>query len=86
MAEDTEVLDVMSNRGASGEPLTVAVGRGGSAVTGVGLQLTDGSLVTGTFGDGHFIPWWPGDDGVEALSVTTNAGTQTDSVDPSFDR
>jgi len=86
VAEGSAVLDMMSNRGASGEPFTVAVGRSGSAVTGVGLQRTDGSLVTGTVGDGHFIAWWPGGDGVEALSVTTNAGTQTDSVDPGFDR
>jgi hypothetical protein len=86
VAEGSAVLDMMSNRGASGDPFTVAVGRSGSAVTGVGLQRTDGSVVTGTVGDGHFIAWWPGDDGVEALSVTTNTGTQTDPVDPRFDR
>jgi hypothetical protein len=83
---DSAVLDKMSNRGASGDPFTVAVGRIGSAVTRVGLQRTDGSVVTGTVGDGHFIAWWPGDDGVDALSVTTNTGSQTEPVDPRFDR
>ncbi|MBV8162074.1 MAG: hypothetical protein JO265_14220 [Acidimicrobiia bacterium] len=85
-AEGSAVLDMMSNRGASGDPFTLAVGRSGSAVTGVGLQRTDGSVVTGTVGDGHFIAWWPGDDGVEALSVTTDTGARTDPVDPRFDR
>lgn len=86
VAETSAVLDVMSNRGADGDPYTVAVGRAGSAVTGVGLRRTDGSVVTATVGDGHFIAWWPGDDGVGALSVTTSGGTHTDPVDPRFDR
>jgi hypothetical protein len=84
VADNSATLDYMSIRGASGDGYTVAVGRSGSAVSGVGLQRIDGSVVAATVGDGHFIAWWPEDEGVSALSVTTTSGTQNYPVDPRF--
>jgi hypothetical protein len=77
-----DYLRVRSDSSADG--YTLAVGRVGTGVTGVGLQRVDGSVVTATIGDGHFIAWWPNGEGVSALTVTTSAGTQSDPVDPSF--
>ena len=85
VADNSATLDYMRIRGdASGDGYTLAVGRSGSAVSAVGLQRIDGSVVAATVGDGHFIAWWPEDEGVSALSVTTTSGTQNYPVDPSF--
>ncbi len=84
VTENSATLDYMSIRGASGVFFTVAVGRTGSAVSGVGLQRIDGSAVAATVGDGHFIAWWPEGGGVSALAVTTSSGTQSYPVDPRF--
>jgi len=73
-------------RGAAGDTYTIAVGRAGSAVTGVGLQRVDGSVVTATLSNGRFIAWWPESNGVEALSVTTKNGTEDYPVDQHFAR
>ena len=85
-ASDAATLDNLLTRPASGEDYTVAIGRLGGAVTGVALQRTDGSVVTGTVENGDYIAWWPGDQGVTALAVTTSSGTQTNPVEPRFGR
>jgi hypothetical protein len=86
LTDNTASLDEVTIRGAAGDVYTIAVGRTGSAVTGVGLQRVDGSEVTATVGDGHFIAWWPGSEGVKALSVTANTGTQDYPVGQRFAR
>lgn len=86
VADNSATLDYLRIREASGDVYTVAVGQSGSTVSGVGLQRTDGSVVTATVGDGHFIAWWPDGEGVNALAVTTPSGTQNYPVDPSFEQ
>jgi hypothetical protein len=82
--ESTASLDEVTTRGAAGDVYTIAVGRTGPAVAGVGLQREDGSVVTASVSDGRFIAWWPESEGVKALSVTTNTGTQDYPVDQRF--
>jgi hypothetical protein len=84
VADSSATLDYLRIRDASGDMYTVAMGRSGSAVSGVGLQRVDGSDVAATVGDGHFVAWWPEAEGVSALSVTTASGTQSYPVDPRF--
>ncbi len=86
VADSSATLDYLRIREASGDADTVAVGRSGSAVSGVGLQRTDGSIVTATVDDGHFMAWWPDGEGVSSLAVTTTSGTQNYPVDPSFEQ
>jgi hypothetical protein len=82
----TASLDEVTTRGPAGDVYTIAIGRTGSAVTGVGLERVDGSVVTATVSNGRFLAWWPESEGVKALSVTTNAGTQDYPVDQHFAR
>lgn len=82
--ETTAKLDEVTIRGAGADAYTIAVGRVGSAVTGVGLRRVDGSVVTSTVSHGRFVAWWPASEGVTALLVTTNAGTQDYPVDQRF--
>jgi hypothetical protein len=84
VADNSATLDYVRIREASGDVYTMAMGRSGSAVSGVGLQRVDGSVVAATVGDGHFVAWWPEAEGVSALSVTTASGTQAYPVDPRF--
>ena len=86
VTDNTASLDKVTTRGAAGDLYTVAVGRTGSSVTAVGLQRVDGSVVTATVSNGRFIAWWPESQGVKALSVTTNTGTQNYPVDQRFAR
>ena len=86
VTDNSATLDYMNIRGASGVSFTVAVGRIGSAVSGVSLQRIDGSEVAATVGDGHFIAWWPEGGGVNALAVTASSGTQSFPVDPRFEQ
>ena len=86
MTDNTASLDEVTIRGAAGDVYTIAIGRAGSAVTGVGLQRVDGSEVTATVSNGRFLAWWPESEGVKALSVTTNTGTQDYPVDQHFAR
>jgi hypothetical protein len=84
VTDNTASLDEVTVRGAAGDVYTIAVGRSGSAVTGVGLQRVDGSVVTATVRNGRFLAWWPESEGVKALSVTTNTGTHDYPVDQHF--
>jgi hypothetical protein len=84
VTDNTASLDKVTFGKVAGDVYTVAVGRTGSSVTSVGLHLVDGSEVTATVGNGHFIAWWPEGTGVKGLSVTTNTGTQNYPVDRRF--
>ena len=84
VADNSATLDYLRIREASGDAFTVAMGRSGSAVSGVGLQRIDGSVVAATVGHGHFVAWWPKSESASALSVTTASGTQSYPVDPRF--
>ncbi|MBO0732139.1 MAG: hypothetical protein J2P57_22955 [Acidimicrobiaceae bacterium] len=86
VTDNTASLDEVTVRGAAGDTYTIAIGRSGSAVTGVGLQRLDGSEVTATVSNGRFIAWWPASEGVKALSVTTSTGTHDYPVDQRFAR
>ncbi len=86
VTDNTASLDELTIRGAAGDVYTIAIGRTGSAVTGLGLQRLDGSEVTATVNNGRFLAWWPEGEGVKALSVTTNTGTQDYPVDQHFAR
>jgi hypothetical protein len=46
VTDDSASLDEVTFRGAVGNAYAIAIGRAGSAVTGVGLQRVDGSVVT----------------------------------------
>ena len=67
VADNSATLDYLRIREASGDMYTVAMGRSGSAVSGVGLQRVDGSDVAATVGDGHFVAWWPEAEGVSTV-------------------
>jgi hypothetical protein len=41
-------------------------------------------MVTATVSNGRFMAWWPESEGVKALSVTSNTGTQDHPVDQRF--
>jgi hypothetical protein len=84
VADNSATLDYLRIREASGDMYTVAMGRSGSAVSGVGLQRLDGSVVAATVGDGHFVAWWPKSEGVSSLSVTTASGAHSFPVDRRF--
>jgi hypothetical protein len=86
VTDSTASLGEVTIRGAAGDVYTIAVGRTGSAVTGVGLQRVDCSEVTATVSNGRFIAWWPQSEGVKALSVTTHTETQAYPVDRRFAR
>lgn len=77
VTNDAATLDFASIGDVSGDAYTVAVGQTGSAVTGVDLNLADGTDVTATVGNGHFLAWWPQGVGVDSLTVATDSGTQT---------
>ena len=63
-----------------GQPYTVINGRVGDDVTKVVLDLSDGSTVEASTGNGRFAAWWPSDSGVAAAEVTGAAGTRTQSI------
>ena len=65
--------------------VTFVEGRVGSAVTGAGLTLDDGTRVTVTVGGGHFIAWWPGGEGVATSTETTASGSKSAPADVGTD-
>jgi hypothetical protein len=86
VTDTTASLDEVTIRDVAGDVYAIAIGRTGSAVTGIALQRVDGSLVTATVSNGRFLAWWPESEGVKALAVTTNTGTQEYPVDQRFTR
>jgi len=65
-------------------PYSFADGRTGDGVSGVTLVLGDGTTVQATVGNGWFVAWWPGEEGVKSAQLTTPAGvkTQTFNIPP----
>lgn len=56
---------------------TLAEGTVGAGVTGVTLELSDGSQVVTTTSNGEFAAWWPGSIGIASAQVTSVNGTVT---------
>jgi hypothetical protein len=50
----------------------VAIGQAGAGVTGVTIDLSDGTNVTATVAGGYFAAWWPGD--LQATSAVISSG------------
>ena len=40
-------------------------------------MLSDGRAVQATVGNGWFVAWWPGDQGIKSAQLTTPAGVKT---------
>ena len=53
----------------------IALGRVGSGVTAVTLNLSDGTVVQTTVANGMYAAWWPGSTTVATVSYTNSAGT-----------
>jgi hypothetical protein len=62
-------------RNADGSGYTMAYGNAGSQVTGVTLNLSDGTSVEATVQNGLFAAWWPSRTDVASAVVTTSDGT-----------
>jgi hypothetical protein len=61
-----------------GATYTVADGQISSDVSGLTLQLSDGSTVQATTGGGWFVSWWPGSATVSSGTATTPTGQQVE--------
>jgi hypothetical protein len=46
-------------------------------VTGVTIDLSDGTNVTATVANGYFAAWWPGDTEATSAQVATDQGVST---------
>ena len=73
-------LDRLQAESASGQPYTVAEGSAGSGVSAATLELSDGSQVLTTIGDGLFLAWWPARATVTSATVTSSSGTTTQPI------
>ncbi|HEY1827766.1 MAG TPA: hypothetical protein VGF87_07085 [Acidimicrobiales bacterium] len=71
------VVDHVDYGARDGQDLTLTEGRIGSAVTTVSLTLADGTSVETTTGNGFFLAWWPGTQGITSAAVGTASGTTT---------
>jgi len=82
-AADGLVIDRLAipTQDGSGGAVTFVEGRVGSAVTAAALTLDDGTRVTVTVGGGHFIAWWPGNEGVTTSTETAASGSQSGPAD-----
>jgi hypothetical protein len=60
------------------------VGRVGSGVTAVSVNLSNGTQVTASTADGWFLAWWPGTTHPSAAEVTTSTGTTMQPVGREF--
>jgi hypothetical protein len=65
------------SRDSAGNALTVADGRTGAGVTGVTIELSDGSSVQATVENGWYMAWWPGSVTAKDAEITTASGTST---------
>lgn len=54
---------------------TVAIGVVGTGVTGLSVNLSDGTAVTTTVSNGYYAAWWPGNPSPQSWEVTTPSGT-----------
>jgi hypothetical protein len=73
-------VDQVSFLARDGQPYTLVVGRAGTGVTGVTLTLENGGNVTATTGNGRFIAWWPGSQGISSAAVATATGVSTQTL------
>lgn len=64
-----------------GGAYTIMEGEVASDVSGVSVQLADGTDVGTTLGGGWFVAWWPNDQPAVTASVTTDSGTSTVPLD-----
>ncbi len=74
-APDAAVVDISNTTDDDGQYFWVIEGRVGSQVTGATVILHDGSSVVATVSNGLFAAWWPGQDGVSSIQVTTTVGS-----------
>jgi hypothetical protein len=71
---DAAVVDINNTTDDNGQYFWVIEGQVGSQVTGATVVLHDGSSVVATVSNGLFAAWWPGQDGVSSIQVTTTTG------------
>lgn len=64
-------------RDTAGDALTLSDGRVGSGVTGVTIDLSDGTSVQATVSNGWYLAWWPGDVSATQALIATASGTNT---------
>ena len=64
-----------------GQPYTMVWGTTGTDVSRVTLTLDDGSTVTPTVGNGLFLAWWPGSNGVASASISSSSGPSVQPLD-----
>lgn len=55
---------------ADGQTYTIVTGSVGSGVSAVSFNLSDGSTVVATVGDGLLVAWWPGDATITSTQAT----------------
>jgi hypothetical protein len=67
-------VDQVSFLVRDGQPYTLAMGRVGPGVTGVTLGLDDAQSIRATTGNGLFVAWWPGDQGIRTATVNSATG------------
>jgi hypothetical protein len=77
---DAITVDAVHILARDNQPYTLVEGRTGDAVTGVTLVLGDGSTVTATSGNGHFVAWWPNSQSIVSATVSTASGSSTQTV------
>ena len=70
-------VDQVSFMVRDGQPYTLVVGRVGPSVTGVTLRLDDAENIKATTGNGLFVAWWPGSQGIQSATVTSVTGSAT---------
>ncbi len=75
---DVEQLLVSHLSQAGNGSYTLAEGRIVPAVTAVSFVLSNGQDVTATTGSGWIVAWWPGNEDVTSVQVTTASGTTTE--------
>jgi hypothetical protein len=68
---DAAAIDISNTTDDNGQYFWVIEGQVGSQVTGATILLHDGSSVVATVSNGLFAAWWPGQDGVSSIQVTT---------------
>jgi hypothetical protein len=65
---------------SNGQSFSVADGRLDADVTGVTLDLADGTKVRASTGSGWFVAWWPGTAKVDQVELTAASGVSTETV------
>lgn len=76
-----QVVSSGSQGAIAGHPFTYTEGRVGASVTGVTIVLNDGTHVSSTVANGHFLAWWPGTQHAVAEEVATSSETSTHSLE-----